>query len=320
MLSGIYKIVCYNNNKFYIGSSVNINKRLKEHKSSLNRNKHPNSRLQKDWNKYGESNFRYEIVETIYDISQLLTREKWWINNTECYKKEIGFNRSTNPIAQNTGKFIDLAGQKFGNLAVVEHLYKNKYGQYLCLCKCDCGNDKTVIGTNLKNGTTKSCGCLRFKSKNIKHGHGKRNKTSKTYNSWNSIIQRCTNIHNKNYKNYGGRNPPTTVCDRWNIKKGGSFANFLSDMGEKPSNKHQIGRINNTLGYYKENCHWVLPKANNRNKNNNHILEYNNKKQCVSMWEEEYNFPKDTLLRRIFRDKWSIKRAFTTPVGKYKRG
>jgi len=102
--SCIYKITCLKNNKFYIGSSTDINTRLDTHKRLLRKNKHSNPHLQNAWNKYGEQNFKYEIIETIHDINQLLIREKWWIDNTECYKGEIGFNVSRDPVANMRGR------------------------------------------------------------------------------------------------------------------------------------------------------------------------------------------------------------------------
>jgi len=57
-------------------------------------------------------------------------------------------------------KRLDLVGQKFGRLLVVEKVGKSKDGRIKWLCKCDCGTEIIVIGTSLKGGNTKSCGCL----------------------------------------------------------------------------------------------------------------------------------------------------------------
>lgn len=103
-ISHIYRITCLKNKKFYIGSSIDINRRLYEHKKELNENKHYNKYLQRCWNKYGKENFKFEIIETVHDISQLLIREKWWLDNTKCYTRKIGFNLAKDPLAPMMGR------------------------------------------------------------------------------------------------------------------------------------------------------------------------------------------------------------------------
>jgi len=70
------------------------------------------------------------------------------------------------------------------------------------------------------------------------------------YQSWRGLIHRCTQDSNIGYKNYKGRG--IKVCDRWL-----AFENFLEDMGEKPTPKHSIDRINNDGDYEPSNCRWV---------------------------------------------------------------
>src|SRR6185503_19285195 len=78
--SGIYKIINLINEKFYIGSAVNIRKRWNCHKYQLRKNKHPNSHLQNAWNKYGELNFKLELIEFIENKNELLFREQFYID------------------------------------------------------------------------------------------------------------------------------------------------------------------------------------------------------------------------------------------------
>jgi len=306
-LSGIYKIICKNNNRFYIGSSTNINRRLREHVNLLKQNKHKNKYLQKCWNEYGEKNFRFEIIETIHDINNLLAREQWWLNKTDCCNRKIGFNISSDPCSPGTGRFIDLTGQKFNKLTINKYVGKNKYGKSLWLCMCECGNEYVAIGSGLKNGKTKTCGCDR-----IKHGHLEGNKQSLTYRSWTSMKSRCNNPNDPSYKDYGKRG--ITVCSRWLNKKNG-FENFFKDMGKRPGKEYSIDRINNNLGYYKENCRWATKKQQGRNTRSNRLILYNDKNQCMSALEEEYNIKHSTLQQRL-NNGWSIKRALTIPVRK----
>lgn len=216
-------------------------------------------------------------------------------------------------------KFIDLTGQIFGLLTVIKYINKDSDGHSLWLCRCYCDNETVARGTHLKQGQIKSCGCLRKETskkngkENTKHGHTKRDWKSKTYRIWQGIKYRCNNPNNISYKYYGGRIPPITVCKRWSNKENG-FQNFLKDMGEPPTKKHQIDRINNNRGYYKENCRWVTSKEQGRNRRDNHLVTYKDKTKCLSAWAEEYNINSKTLSIRIFKLKWGIERALTEKI------
>ncbi|MEK0337814.1 MAG: hypothetical protein QQN41_10315, partial [Nitrosopumilus sp.] len=75
----------------------------------------------------------------------------------------------------------------------------------------------------------------------------------------------------------------------------------------------------NNQGYYKENCRWVTPKQNNRNRRSNHLETYKRKTQCLIMWAEECNISYKTLWHRIYKLGWLIEKALITPVRKWRK-
>lgn len=205
---------------------------------------------------------------------------------------------------------IDLTGQKFGRLTALERIGVSASGNAIWLCRCNCGSDVSIPSNNLKNGHTKSCGCLQKEeliTRLTQHGHSKKGKVSKTYHAWQDMLGRCTNLKNPGYHNYGGRG--ITICKRWF-----KFENFLKNMGEVPEG-HQIDRIDNNGNYCKSNCQWVTSKINNRNRRNNHLITYDGKTQCMIEWAEKFNIHIGTLWSRLSRG-WSIEKALTTPVQK----
>lgn len=86
--------------KYYIGRAFNLDMRWRTHKSALNKNKHTNEYLQFAWNKYGESDFKFFILETIIDKNKIIQREQHWIDILQACNREKGFN--LNPSAANS--------------------------------------------------------------------------------------------------------------------------------------------------------------------------------------------------------------------------
>ena len=158
---------------------------------------------------------------------------------------------------------IDLTGQRFGRLLVLERSDHKTYQLYwICECSCDKRTVLDVGGRYLREGKTQSCGCLQRewakKKQLLNHKtHGKTG--TPEWNAWEAMRIRCKYPTTNGYTNYGGRG--ITICKRWD-----NFENFLVDMGTKPTPAHTLDRIDVNGNYEPSNCRWATVLEQNRNK------------------------------------------------------
>lgn len=205
-----------------------------------------------------------------------------------------------NQVAHNR---IDLTGRKFGRLSV--NYASHKEGKVLYWsCTCECGNTTNVRSQLLREGKTKSCGCLQEELRKsvggITRTHGM--KHTKTYVVWEGMKSRCYYTGDVSYKNYGGRG--ISVCDSWK----NSFENFYRDMGERPDGM-SLDRIDNSKGYYPDNCRWSSRTTQGRNKRNNIVISINGQRKVLSELSKDTGIKYGTLYKRIVINGMSAEKA-----------
>ena len=162
-------------------------------------------------------------------------------------------------------KAKDLIGGIFGRLTVLERAENGKGGDARWLCICECGNKKVILGSHLRSGKIKSCGCYQkeFLEKcRTKHGY----RHTRLYGIWAGIKRRCYNPHEKTYEYYGGRG--IRICDEWlnDFEKFNEWA-FANGYDENAKRGDcTIDRINVDGDYEPTNCRWVDMNIQAKNK------------------------------------------------------
>ena len=192
-------------------------------------------------------------------------------------------------------KFIDLTGQTFGRWSVVSRAENDASGQATWVCLCKCGTIKPVNGGNLRTGKSISCGCFKdecVSTRSKTHGMSK----SRTFRIWANMVTRCTNKNFGRSADYADRG--ITLCAGWE-----KFDGFFADMGECPSQKHSIDRIDNDLGYSKNNCRWATQIQQANNTRANCMVTLNGVTKTLAEWSRDTGINYSTLRNRISRSK-----------------
>lgn len=182
-------------------------------------------------------------------------------------------------------------GSRFGRLVVCGDPVKvGVYYKYEC--ECDCGNYTFSVGAQLRNGTAKSCGCLRIESlvgRNRKHGMSK----SRLHMVWCGMKSRCSNKNHISYKNYGAKG----------IRVSSEFSSFEKFYSWAMKSGYKEGltldRISNSGNYEPKNCRWVDWVIQNRNSKRNHLVHYAGKTMCVQEWSEKTGIKPETIRKRL---------------------
>lgn len=209
-------------------------------------------------------------------------------------------------------RFHDITEQVFNDLLILGFAgysaTPSDHPKLLWFVECHCGNVFVAIGSNIKNGNTKSCGCIgRQRMTLLRQSHAL--SYSREHRIWSGIKTRCYNSRSRNYVRYGGRG--IRMCERWRH----SFEHFFADMGEAPSAVHSIERRNNNGDYTPENCYWGTRLIQSNNRRNNVFLTFGNKTQSIADWARETGLSYATLQQRIYKE-WDVADALTVPPQK----
>lgn len=188
-----------------------------------------------------------ERVASFRDAKRLYTR---WKCRCDCGKERVTrLNSLRTGRAKSCGcarkeprpykRASDMVpGTVFGKLTLVERAASGPRSRWVV--RCECGKVKDMLAQALKQGAW-SCGC---RGGNSNHP---------LYQIWHGIKTRCQNPAHRAFSNYGGRG--ISICDRW----AGDFRSFAADVGERPSLRHSLDRINPNGNYEPGNVRWATP-------------------------------------------------------------
>lgn len=189
-----------------------------------------------------------------------------------------------------------MSGQTFGDLRIIEKNpnYRNRWD-----AQCSCGKIITHPASYYTNKKPSSCGC---KQQQRMHDAIRIHGQSKTplYRIWKAIKRRCYLPSCNDFNNYGARG--IAVCDSWV----NNFSQFRIDMGDRPSNKHSIDRIDVNGPYSPSNCRWAT--ASEQARNTRQTIVYLGR--SIHDWADQLQIPTNIIRQRIRRG-WELSRAFS---------
>ncbi|MVO84153.1 hypothetical protein GPA10_05050 [Streptomyces sp. p1417] len=191
----------------------------------------------------------------------------------------------------------DLTGRTFGSWAVLEFSHRAANRAALWSCRCACGAEKAVRGTDLTRGRSTRCpDCVKVAT----GAHGR-----KLYKVWHNIRQRCENPEHRDWSRYGGRG--IRVCERWQ-----QFVNFHADMAPAYRAGLTVERTDNDGPYSPDNCRWATRTEQSRNRRNSQFATLYGRTAPVAEWAELLGLEAGVIRDRLNKLGWPVERALTT--------
>lgn len=242
---------------------------------------------------------------TVIEYSHKKGNKHYWScictcgNNATCETHNL-LNGNSKTCGASIHRIENLIGNIYGRLTVVKYSHKKGAKSYW-LCKCSCGNKVTIRSDCLKDGNSKSCGCLNVDA-HVKHGECVTK--TKLYHVYYGILTRCYKTNNKAYSHYGGRG--ISVCKEW-LDDYENFKKWSLDNGYKEG--LSIDRIDVNGDYEPQNCRWVTQKVQSNNTRRNVNITYNGETHNLTQWSKILGINRNTLNFRI-KNNWELSRTF----------
>ena len=188
--------------------------------------------------------------------------------------------------------YHNLTGLRFGKLQVLNDTGKRRHNKVVWLCRCDCGNTREVIGSQLTTELTYECeACAKLSHQDNAAGHNIKHSLNNVYYH---MKDRCENPKCDSYPYYGGRG--ISICKEWSESLD-SFRDWATNNGYKHG--LTIDRIDVNGNYCPENCRWVPFKEQGFNRRDNIYVHYRGKKFSLAKICEDLNLPREKIRKYI---------------------
>ena len=317
--------------KQYVGlTKQSLKDRIQEHKHNSNK-KALKYKFMNAIRKYGISNISFIVIDVVDNFEEAKASEIYYVEKYDTYYSGYNSTKGGGGIYgyKHTDEYkeyvseqvkkrnLDLKNQGLKPLQYIQYSENevvNKYGiKYIrddswnnkgdrkCLFECSCGK-QFIAYFHIVKSKQKSCGCA---AKGVNKTHGLTKTTE--YMSWSKIKSECYNTSFDRYPKIGGIG--IKVCDEWL----NSFETFLSDMGNRPSSKFKLKRIDALKNFNKENCRWVELILKPKLKKEKLMVSYNNVVLSIDEWSLKYNIEVSILKKRIKRG-WPLDKVFLQNV------